>query len=54
MIMGVVQTDFLPQFFDYNHPLTWVLTLAIGIAVGAMIGGIQGVAVGYLVSLPLL
>lgn len=48
MIMGVVQTDFLPQFFDYNHPLTWVLTLAIGIAVGAMIGGIQGVAVGYL------
>tara|TARA_R110000796_G_scaffold76184_1_gene170560 strand:- start:63939 stop:65183 length:1245 start_codon:yes stop_codon:yes gene_type:complete len=48
MIMGVVQTDFLPQFLDYNHPMTWALTLLIGIAVGAAIGGIQGLAVGYL------
>ncbi|WP_296991925.1 sugar ABC transporter permease [Thalassospira sp. UBA1131] len=48
MIMGVVQTDFLPQFLDYNHPLTWVLTLLVGIVVGALIGSIQGVAVGYL------
>lgn len=48
MIMGVVQTDFLPQFLDYNHPMTWILTLLIGIAVGAAIGGIQGLAVGYL------
>ncbi|WP_044828277.1 sugar ABC transporter permease [Thalassospira sp. HJ] len=48
MIMGIVQTDFLPQFLDYNHPLTWVLTLAVGIVIGAAIGGIQGVAVGYL------
>lgn len=48
MIMGVVQTDFLPQFLDYNHPMTWALTLLIGIVFGAAIGGIQGLAVGYL------
>ncbi|MBX2829981.1 MAG: sugar ABC transporter permease [Rhodospirillales bacterium] len=48
MIMGVVQTDLLPQFLDYNHPMTWILTLVIGIILGAAIGGIQGLAVGYL------
>ncbi|WP_417805643.1 sugar ABC transporter permease [Thalassospira lucentensis] len=48
MIMGVVQTDFLPQFLDYNNPMTWALTVLVGIVIGAAIGGIQGVAVGYL------
>ncbi|MFV1851850.1 MAG: sugar ABC transporter permease [Thalassospira sp.] len=48
MIMGVVQTDILPQFLDYNHPITWILTVLVGIALGAAIGGLQGVAVGYL------
>ncbi|WP_288350957.1 sugar ABC transporter permease [uncultured Thalassospira sp.] len=48
MIMGVVQTDVLPQFLDYNHPLTWILTLLVGIVLGAAIGGLQGLAVGYL------
>jgi D-xylose transport system permease protein len=48
MIMGVVQTDILPQFLAYNHPMTWIITLLVGIVIGALIGGIQGVAVGYL------
>lgn len=48
MIMGVVQTDFLPQFLDYNNPMTWALTVLVGIVIGAAIGGIQGMAVGYL------
>ncbi|URK17893.1 sugar ABC transporter permease [Thalassospira sp. GO-4] len=48
MIMGVVQTDVLPPFLDYNHPLTWILTLLVGIILGAAIGGLQGLAVGYL------
>ena len=37
MIMGVVQTDVLPQFLDYNHPLTWILTLLVGIILGVVI-----------------
>lgn len=48
MIMGVVQTDFLPQFLDYNHPMTWIITLLVGLIAGAAIGGVQGLAVGYL------
>jgi len=48
MIMGVVQTDFLPQFLEYNHPMTWTITLLVGLVVGAAIGGVQGLAVGYL------
>lgn len=48
MIMGVVQTDFLPQFLEYNHPMTWIITLLVGLIIGAAIGGVQGLAVGYL------
>lgn len=48
MIMGVVQSDILPQFLEYNHPMTWIITLLVGLVIGAAIGGIQGLAVGYL------
>ncbi|KEO58051.1 sugar ABC transporter permease [Thalassospira permensis NBRC 106175] len=48
MIMGVVQSDILPQFLEYNHPMTWIITLIVGLVIGAAIGGIQGLAVGYL------
>ncbi len=48
MIMGVVQSDILPQFLEYNHPMTWIITLLVGLVIGATIGGIQGLAVGYL------
>lgn len=48
MVMGVVQTDFLPQLLGYNYPATWIITLIVGIALGAAIGSLQGMAVGYL------
>ncbi|WP_339859421.1 sugar ABC transporter permease [Thalassospira alkalitolerans] len=48
MIMGVVQSDILPQFLEYNHPMTWVITLIVGLIIGGAIGSIQGLAVGYL------
>ncbi|WP_210402275.1 sugar ABC transporter permease [Thalassospira sp. MCCC 1A03138] len=48
MIMGVVQSDILPQFLEYNHPMTWIITLLVGLIIGAAIGGVQGLAVGYL------
>jgi len=48
MVMGVVQTTILPQYLGFNHPLTWIITVAVGIGLGALIGGMQGWVVGYL------
>lgn len=48
MIMGVVQSEFLPRFLGYEHGLTWVIALAVGLAAGAAIGLLQGAIVAYL------
>src|SRR5262249_57054994 len=48
MIMGVAQAEVLPHFLGYEHPLIWVVALAVGLAVGAAIGLLQGVIVAYL------
>lgn len=48
MIMGVVQTEILPEYLGFNHPATWVITVLIGVALGAMIGGMQGWVIGFL------
>src|SRR5579863_5612796 len=42
MIMGVVQTDLMPKLLGFEHPATWILTLAIGLVIGASLGGLQG------------
>ena len=48
MIMGVVQSEFLPGFLGYEHGLAWAIALAVGLAAGAAIGLLQGVVVAYL------
>lgn len=48
MVMGVLQAELLPQFLDFNHPATWIVTGLVGIAMGAAIGGLQGWVIGYL------
>ncbi|MBB2972395.1 sugar ABC transporter permease [Mesorhizobium sp. RMAD-H1] len=48
MIMGVTQTELLPQVLGFGNPATWIVTLAIGIAVGAAIGGLQGFIIAFL------
>jgi D-xylose transport system permease protein len=48
MIMGVVQTDWLPKLFGFEYPATWALTLAAGLAVGVMLGAFQGFIIAYL------
>src|SRR5262245_66481031 len=35
MIMGVAQAELLPRLLGYDHPLMWIIALAIGIAAGA-------------------
>jgi D-xylose transport system permease protein len=48
MVMGVVQSDFLPSLLGLGHPATVVLTIASGIVVGAAIGAVHGWVIGYL------
>jgi D-xylose transport system permease protein len=48
MVMGVVQTDWLPKFFGFEHPATWAVTLAAGLLLGVMLGALQGYIVAYL------
>ncbi|MFY0664198.1 MAG: sugar ABC transporter permease [Natronospirillum sp.] len=48
MIIGVTQAELLPQFLGYDHPMTWIIALAVGILVGAIIGAIQGFVIAYM------
>jgi D-xylose transport system permease protein len=48
MIMGVTQAEVLPQLLGYEHPLIWVVALAVGLVAGAAIGLLQGMVVAYL------
>jgi D-xylose transport system permease protein len=47
MAMALVQAEILPGIIGFDHPATWVITLAVGIALGALIGGLQGFIVAY-------
>lgn len=47
MVMGVVQVDILPSFLGFDHPLTWLVTLLVGMALGAVIGLLQGGIIAY-------
>ncbi|HJY16656.1 MAG TPA: sugar ABC transporter permease, partial [Xanthobacteraceae bacterium] len=48
MVMGVTQTDLLPRLLGFEHPATWILTLAVGLLLGVFLGGIQGFLIAYL------
>lgn len=47
MFMGLLQAEWLPDLIGFDHPLTWLITLAAGIAFGAAIGAFQGSLVAY-------
>ncbi len=48
MFMALLQAEWLPQWFGFDQPYTWLITLAAGIALGAAIGAFQGSIVAYL------
>ncbi|WP_284776029.1 sugar ABC transporter permease [Agrobacterium sp. lyk4-40-TYG-31] len=48
MIMAVTQTRFLPGWLGYDHPMSWVFALSVGIALGAAIGAFQGVIIAFM------
>ena len=48
MVMGVFQTEIMPELVGFNHPMTWGLTILLGLVLGAVMGGLQGAVIGYL------
>lgn len=48
MVIGVVQTQFLPDLWGFDHPLTWVVAVLVGVLVGGAIGAVQGVIIAVL------
>src|SRR5579871_4100908 len=47
MMMAAIQVEVLPTYLGFDHPTTWVITLAIGLVLGALIGGLQGFVIAY-------
>ncbi|SEB03154.1 sugar ABC transporter permease [Rubrimonas cliftonensis] len=48
MTMGVMQAEWLPTIWGYDHPLTWIVALAFGVGVGVAIGALHGWVIAYL------
>jgi D-xylose transport system permease protein len=48
MVMGMMQAEVLPQSLGFDNPVTWIITLAIGLVVGAGIGALQGIIIAFL------
>ena len=48
MTMAVVQVEILPDLIGLDHPVTWVVALAVGVTLGALLGGLQGFIVAYI------
>jgi D-xylose transport system permease protein len=48
MVMGVIQVDLLPKFLGFEHPATWIVTLAAGLLLGVILGAFQGFIIAYL------
>lgn len=48
MVVGVIQTFWLPSILGAGHPLIWIVAIFAGIFIGATLGGLNGLMVGYL------
>ena len=48
MLMGTLQVHILPQYLGFEHPMIWIITIAVGVGAGAIIGAMQGWVIGYL------
>jgi D-xylose transport system permease protein len=47
MTYAYLMARVLPDYIGFDHPLMWVIALAIGITLGALIGGVQGFIIAY-------
>ncbi len=47
MAMALIQAEILPKYLGFDHPLTWIIVLLIGLSLGAIVGAFQGVIIAY-------
>ncbi len=47
MTYAVLMADVFPATIGVNHPIGWIIALALGLALGAFIGGFQGFIIAY-------
>jgi D-xylose transport system permease protein len=47
MVMGLLQNDWLPRLWGFDHTATWVIALVAGLVLGALIGAFQGTIIAY-------
>lgn len=47
MAMALVQAEVIPDILGFDHPLTWIIVLVVGLALGALVGLFQGAIVAY-------
>lgn len=48
MVVGLVQARLLPELIGFEHPATWLISIATAIALGGLIGLFQGALIAYL------
>jgi D-xylose transport system permease protein len=48
MAMALIQAEVLPGILGFDHPLTWIIVLLIGLVFGALLGMFQGFIVAYI------
>ena len=48
MVVGLVQVRLLPEIWGFEHPATWIISLAVAICLGGMVGLLQGALIAYL------
>ncbi len=47
MAMGILQVEILPDYLGLGHPVTWIITAAVGLMLGAVIGAFHGWLIAY-------
>jgi D-xylose transport system permease protein len=47
MMMGALQTEYLPGLLGLGHPAIWIIAVVFALALGAAIGAFQGLLIAY-------
>ena len=48
MTLALLMTQYIPGWIGFDHPLTWIIALILGMALGGLIGAFQGSIIAYI------
>ena len=48
MVYAQLMHTWMPGWIGFDHPLMWIIALAVGITLGVAIGGLQGFVIAYI------